>query len=254
MIKIHQVIAVGTDVKGSFNKFLGETRHTLTGKAEHFEEHLKEYEPLNEADREQLDRDFKPMVDTVPSKLAFFEEQLARRIALVIQLESANAGAKADLVVKKDDGALVVMFADTPVSALVQLGNLMRDVKNQVYDNIPTLDPLKRWVPDPNREFVYTTDEIKRARTKKVQVPIELSPSTPQHKAQVQLVTEDVTTGHWIQKFWSGKISSKDKSLILKRVDAVLAGIKSATAVANEAEVPDVHIAAKVISFIRTGE
>lgn len=35
-----------------------------------------------------------------------------------------------------------------PVSALVQMENILEDIRTQVYDIIPTLDPTKQWLED----------------------------------------------------------------------------------------------------------
>jgi len=253
MAKVHEIVAVEKDVKGTFNKMLGETRMTFL-KGEHFDEHLKEYQPLNADDREQLDAEHKPMADTVPSKLSYFMGHMKRMFDLVIQKEVSNLDAKADVTVQTDSGDEVVLYEQAPVAAIVQLTNLMESVRIQVLLNIPTLDPARSWASDGNRQDVFVTPEVRRARTKKVQVPIELSPATDRHPAQVQLVTEDVTTGHWVQKYWSGKISSADKSMILKRTDALIAGLKRAKSRANESEAKKVAIGDRCAKWILTGE
>ena len=254
MAKIHELIAVEKDVKGTVNKVSSETRKTFTSRQDHFEEHSKEYQALKDDDHELLDNEFKAMVTTVPEKLAYFEHHMQRMFDIIIQKELSNASATADIILTKDDGTKVVLFVNAPVAAIVQMGNLMESIRTQVYDVIPTLDPKKQWTPEGNRDDVYVTPDIRRTRTKKVQVPIELSPATDRHPAQVQLVTEDVTTGHWVQKYWSGAISSADKSRILKRTDEIIAALKKAKTRANDADVVESHIGARLMQYIQTGE
>ena len=132
--------------------------------------------------------------------------------------------------------------------------NILETVKNQVFDNIPTLEPQKHWDKDTTRKDVYIADQIKRLRCKKVPVPIELAKATDRHPAQVQLINEDVPVGYWNQTDRSGKISPAEKSDLLARLDTLIFAVKSARARANDTEIKRVNIGKRMVTFINTGK
>ena len=255
MSKIHELLAVEKDIKGTSNKIITETQHTFL-KKDHFESMLKAYEPINADDVERLDEEYKPLATTVAEKLDYFSSHMVRMFDIIFQKEASNAEAKADIIIKSDeDGdAAIELAKDVPVSALVQLENVLDQIRSNVYDAIPTLDPQKKWEPDVQRHNVFVSEKVKRLRTKKIQRPIELSKATEKHAAQVQLISEDVAAGYWIQTNWSGAISSAEKSDILRRLDLVTSAVKKARARANNTEVKKVNIGKRLFSYINKGE
>ena len=253
MAKLHELLPVEKDVRGTFMKIVGEVSKLFSSKKEHFEEMDKSYEPIKADDPEKLDREFKPLVTTVPKEIEFFMGHVVKVMDVILQKESSNVEANADVIIALDDGNIEIAKG-VPVAALVQMENILETVKNQVFDNIPTLEPQKHWDKDTTRKDVYIADQIKRLRCKKVPVPIELAKATDRHPAQVQLINEDVPVGYWNQTDRSGKISPAEKSDLLARLDTLIFAVKSARARANDTEIKRVNIGKRMVTFINTGK
>ncbi|HUT43020.1 MAG TPA: hypothetical protein VMW95_01685 [Desulfobacterales bacterium] len=252
MGKLHELLPVEKDIRGTFAKITQEINKLFSSKVSHFEEMDKQYVPLKSDDPEMLDREFKPLVTTVPQEIEFFMGHVVRVLDVIIQKEASNAEAKADVIIVLDNANIEIAKA-VPVSALVQMENILETIKAQVFNNIPTLEPQKRWDLDTNRKHVYVSDEIKRLRCKKVAIPVTLHPGTERHAPQVQLVNEDLPVGNWIQTDRSGKITSAEKSDLLSRLDYLMFAVKSARARANDQEIKKVNIGKRMITYVMTG-
>lgn len=253
--KLHEVIAVEKDVRGTATKIIGETNKTFSSKHQLFATHSKIYTPLKDDDQERPSEDEKPQpITTINDKLDYFQKQLMRLFDVILQKEEANTRAKEDIIVYHKDEK-IVLAEQVPVSALVQLENIFESIRAQVYDVIPTLDPTKKWDADVAAgKNYYRTGETTRQSSKKIPKPITLHPGTDKHPPQVQLVTEDVPNGTWTIAYFSGMLSPAEKSELLSRVDLVLEGIKKARARANMVEVEPLAIGKKIFKFINEGK
>src|SRR6185295_10855994 len=97
---------------------------------------------------------------------------------------------------------------------------------------------------------LFKTTPIATHRTRKVQKPIVLYDATKEHPAQTQLVTENVTVGHWTTTKFASVMSAAEKRTIVERIHKLQEAVKVAREEANSAEVPQVKIAANVLSYV----
>lgn len=253
---IHELLAVEKDVRGAVAKIIAETRHTFVSKQQHFEERIisfQEFEKEGES-KDLVQESHSPMADTVPSKVDYFQEHVGRLLDIILQKEASNAEAKADVVIKEDDGSEKVLVEGVVVSALIQGVAVFDKIRTEVYMNIPTLDPKKSWREDGNREGVMVADDVRKTRTELKQAPVVLYEATDKHPAQVQLIQQQIEIGTIIEQFWSGCISSAEKAKRLKRLDNLIAALKAAKARANSNEVKKVTWASRLMKYIDTGE
>ena len=140
MGKLHELIAVEKDRKATAAKIIEETEVTFSKKQSLFAGFTRVYESKTE-DKEQFDSEESQVVTTVPDKLDYFEEHIENLLDVILQKESTNIQAKADITITPRGGEAITLATDVPVSALVQMENILESIRNKVYDNIPTLDP-----------------------------------------------------------------------------------------------------------------
>ena len=250
MAHLHELIAVEKEIRGTTEKIVGEAKKTFTDRKDHFTEMFKTYSPINPEDPEKIEGEAKPMVTTVGEKLGYVEKMFRRLTDAIIQKECTNAIAKADITVDDDTGKSVVIAADVPVSALVQLENQFEHLRNDVYGVIPTLDPAREWIPDASRPGVYGAAEFSRTRTRKTKKAYTLAPATEKHPAQVQLIDVDEPSGYWKQIDRSGMMSVGDKMELLDRLSMLIDAIKKARARANTTAVVTRKIGNELFNFI----
>jgi len=248
--KLHELIAVEKDLKQVSNKVVIECSKTLKARSAHFLEQSKKYEPKDQEDQDIPDQEFIPMVTTVRDKLDYVEEHLVKQLDAVLQKESTNTQAKADLVITDSKGQEKTLLADVPVTVLVQYEGILENMRNNIYNVIPTLDPGREWTQDETNDKVWKANTVERVRTKKVPSVLKLAEATEHHKEQVQVVQVDQTVGTWKNDVRSGAFSPKQKSEILSRVEELLAGVKKARARANDIQVVEANIGREMFNYI----
>lgn len=255
MGKIHELVAVEKDVRGTAAKIIDETNNTFSKKHQLFSTHTKLYEPLKEGDLEKPEEELAQPITTVGDKLKYFEGQMVRLFDIIAQKEDANAKAKEDIVIFPENGEKIVLAEKVPVQALVQLENQLELLRAKVYDIIPTLDPTKKWLRDEAAgNGKYLTEAITRQRSAKISKPLVLHPGTDKHPPQVQMINEDVPVGNWKFTYYSGLISPAEKSDILTRIDQIIEAVKKARARANETVVENIKIGKRLFKFINEGK
>jgi hypothetical protein len=250
MGKLHQLIAVEKDVKSAFSKIVEECSKTFNQRTALFMETRKQYHAFAADDTDHPDEEFSPMQTTVKSKLDYVEGSVIRALDVLIQKERANAVAKADIEIEQLDGTKKVLISDVPVTALVQLENVLEDLRNRVYNEIPTLDPSKVWSKDETTTDIWIAEPVLRQRTRKVSEPLVLYPATDKHPAQTQVITVDKPVGNWTHSTKSGCLSPKQKSDLLGKLERLIAGVKIARAKANDIDVSDSHIGKTIFNYI----
>lgn len=243
MGKLHEILAVETDLKATADKLLKETLNTFNSKAGHFEESDVRFHPDAETAAPEAP-EVKVMVDRVRDKIKYTTKSYARYIDSVFQKESANQKAKADLIL--EHGAEPLM-KDVPATVLLGLETKLKEVR-AMYEAIPTLSPGDDWKEDPSTNTHKVTTE--RVRTAKVQEPLVIVQATKEFPAQVQVVTKDVRTGKVVTTKKSSLFTPAEKSEVLTRVDTLIRGVKKARMRANDTAVENVHIGQKLFDYI----
>ena len=249
MGKLHALLAVEPDKKGTAEKILAETINTFNKKQDHFAGQLRQYAPVNDGDTELFDDEKKAMVTTVKDKLTYTEKALTELVDLLYQKEETNTKARSDLVLP--DGT--VLASSVPATVLLNMENRFKAIR-LMYQEIPTLAPDEEWTLDPTLNNTYKSKSKITYKTKKVTTPLVLYPATDKHPAQVKEVVEDVRQGTWTTTKWSGTISPLDKSELLNRVDTLIQAIKTARVAANDQEASTCKIGQKLFDYINEGK
>lgn len=254
MGKLHELIAVEKDRKATAAKIIEETETTFAKKQSLFAGFTRVYETKTD-DNERFDSEESQVVTTVPDKLDYFEEHIENLLDVILQKETTNVEARGDVTITSRDGTAIELAKDVPVSALVQMENLLESIRNKVYDNIPTLDPKNKWEIDAQAgKNRFRTKEQRKRKTRKHQDFLVVVPATKEHPAQVKEVVKDIYTGDWVETHFSGMISPAEKSELLGRVSTLIESVKKARARANGIDVKDVHIGKRLFQYIRSGK
>lgn len=246
MAKLHEVLAVEQGLQATAAKINQESITTFGKRDEHFVATARETTHFADEDEKLNTTEQKDMVTTVAQRLLYGMQPNIRALNAYLQRESANQLAKGDVVVDQ-----VTIAKDVPTTVLLGLETKLADLR-KVYEAIPTLQPGPTWVPDPDKGVgVYrSAHPAVTFRSKKTVKPVQLSPATEHHPAQVQAISEDIPVAKVTTHSWSGMMSSHDKAGLLERLDKLLRAVKRARMRANNTEVPKVAIGQDFFNFI----
>jgi len=251
MGKMHELLAVEKDIVGRSNAIIEETLKTFKEKAvEFYVARVKTYKPFDEADKDLLPVEQKEMVDTVPSKLKYTFEKVAEEYDWLLQKESTNQAATANLIVEGR-----VIGTNLPATFLLTLEHRLEKIR-QIILNCPTLPNGFKWVSDSQKgdNVFKLAEELITYRTRKISVPFVLQPATDKHPAQVQKEEKTETIGTYREMYWDGRVTSHTKSLLLEKVDKLLVATRKAVRQANDATASEETIGKNIFDFILSGK
>ena len=249
MSKLHEVLAVDSDLAETAKKIATEALVTFTKKADHFFGATKRLEMFDESRKQEEEgtAESKEIVSTVQEKLDYVAEHIIRHLDCLAQKENTNQAAVGD--VELEDGTKLLQ--KMPATLLLSLENKLA-LFRKMYEGIPTLAPGLEWIEDPTqRKGIYkSSHDIIRHKTEKTFKSKILVEPTPQHPAQIEKWTEDVPIGNFITTQWSGMVSPARKSELLGRIDALIRAIKKARMRANSTEVVKKSIGKVLFDYI----
>lgn len=246
MAKLHELLAVESDLEGTYNRILKETEVNFTKHPDrYFGEHIR-VEFFDENAPKEADL-HKEMDDTVKSKLKYSQKSIIRYLDAVLQKERTNQDARTDLVV---DG--ITIAKDVPATFLLGLESKLKRIRASLFESIPTLQPGIKWEKDSEiGDDVYRmVNPIEKFRTKKVMKNHVISEATKEHPAQVNVYNEDEKVARIIGDKWCGMISSAEKSQLLSNIDKLIRAVKKARQKANTTEVVKMTIGKELFKFI----
>lgn len=239
MGQLHELLAVLPSLKGTAAAIAQETEHTLKSKPEHFHGIFRKYSPLNDAEEDLAPPpdEEKPLTTTVGQKLSHFWSCFAPFLDAAFQVDCTNMRATSNLAVYEEEsegGGLFIQ--EVPSTFLLQLDKRLSEIR-RVFQSIPTLDPGAVWEESSQGEGILRMkDPQVRYKTKKALRHKEVAPATKEHKAQVQVWNEDVPIGRWEETHFSGRMSVKQKHVLLDRLDRLQIAVRKALSRANQAE------------------
>lgn len=239
--KLNQIIAIEKGAKNRIYSKITEL-HKQAQKADLFYGFHKTYEPKDE-NGEQFPPEQKKVVLRSNEVLEEVKSLLVEIMDITATKDFANMSASADITVKSQ-----TLAKDVPVPYLLFLEKQLTDLRTFV-DKMPVLDEGDDWGKD-DVTGLFKTAPITKHRTQKVSEAIVLYDATKEHPAQTQLITKDVTVGHWREVKQSGAITRNDKRQILEKIEAVLNAVKTAREEANSTEAPEKHIGADLLGYI----
>lgn len=231
--KLHELLAVESNLDGQAGKIRAELIKTFTDKRHLFSETRVTYKPFQEGSQETTEQQ-SDIQSSVGQEVQWMSKILAKAWDAGHQIDMANTLAKAD-VVDEEDGSPILQ--DVPATSLLQLEKRIKEV-HELIVAIPTLDPAKGFVRDQEKDTgIYKAREVQKFRTQKTFVPLVLAAATKEHPAQVKEGWEDRPVGQVLQQEWSSLITPALKADLLDNCDRLARAIKKARAKANEQEV-----------------
>lgn len=241
MAKLNQLIAVESGVKAKAQRAETDLYRViqkdalLTGIS-------RKYTPKDD-DGDRLPSESTLVQVKVNQVLDELAKSLVRLFDVTLTKETANADAKADVVVDGD-----VLLADVPVTYLLFLEKQLVNISTFV-GKLPTLDPASVWVLDEN-SGAYVTAPVSTVKTKKIPRNWVKAEATDKHPAQVDVYHEDVIVGTWEKVDYSGAIPSTRKAELVERVEKLAQAVKFAREAANSLEVVDRQAGDKVFNYL----
>jgi hypothetical protein len=242
---LHQVLAVENDKKQQASRILQETISTFTKKADHFDGIKKLYSSKNTSG-DQIPPEIKKVVTTVSEKLNYAKQSIIDAIDVQLTKEETNASGIVNANLKIDN----VDFGDFSSTSLLALESYLVKIRD-AYKTIPTLDPVKEW--KKSEDGNYQTEKEIRYRTNKEETFEVIVPATKEHPAQIGKLVKDIQVGTYETTYQSGRITPRQKSDLLNKIDKIITGVKKTRAIANQAEIKSVKIGEKIFEYIHDG-
>lgn len=241
-MKLHELLAVETALENQANKVRSDLLNTFEKKRHLFEEKRVVFTPLAE-NEQQVTEAQSDLQSTVAKELEWVQSHILKALDASYQVAEANTNARADVVL--EDGT--PLLKDVPATALLELEKRITEISSLV-SGIPTLDPAKGFVSDPQRgDGVYKAREVFKTRTKKTPKVLVKYEATKEHPAQTEVIAEDVPVGKIQEQEWSALITPAEKSELLNKVEVLSRAIRSARSRANDTEVDKTKKIGKVL-------
>lgn len=248
MSKLHELLAVDSDIKNQAATCLNDLKNTFEKKTSHFSEKIVTFRPSAENAEPKVESQL-GLQTTVAKELDWIGEKISKAIDSGHQIDVANLVAKADVVL--EDGT--VLLKDVPATSLLQLEKRLVEVQTLIA-KIPTLDPAQGFTPDFERgKGIFRARDVEKPRTEKQFSFVVMYPATDKHPAQVKELNLDKPVGSVLTQEWSSLITTSAKGDMLDRVEELTRAVRKARARANEMEV-DVRqnrIGKTVFDFIK---
>ena len=243
MSQLHELLAVEGDLNNTVKAVLEETQKTFSSKHEHFKGQVRTCTYYDEDRQQENEMDEKPIVDTVREKLGYTVAPIARLYDALLQKESANQRAVADLVV---DGTTI--GTNLPATFLLGLESRLKMVQH-VLLAVPTLDPGLVWDTDSLSD-IHTANDVISKRTEKVPMHKVLTPATKEHPAQIREWMDTSNVADIVTRNKSAMVSPQDKSDLLRRMDKLISAVKKARQKANTVEVDDLRVGEELFKYL----
>lgn len=241
MPKLCQILAVSKQVKSNSNEQLTQIYHAIQ-REELVNGFSRVYTPLTE-EGEQFPPEKKIVQVRLGQALAAACSVMAPMVDIVATTDAANRNAKADVIV---DGATILK--DVPAVTLLFLEKQLQDF-HTIVCKLPELPQTETWNYDQNFDC-FVTEPVETSKSKKITKPLVAYPATPEHPAQVQLVTDDIVTGNWKAIKFSGALPSSRKRVLRENTEKLMAAVKFAREAANSVEAPQVSIAKSLFDYL----
>lgn len=241
MTKLNQLIAIESGVKTKAERAFTDLHH-LVAKSPLLNGISRTYQPKND-EGDKLPSESTLVQVKVADVLASVADELKRLFDVTLTKETANAKAKADVVV---EGA--ALLKDVPVTYLLFLEKKLVDIYTFI-NKLPVLDPASEWTEDSNNG-VWRTPPVQTVKTKKIPCNWVKAEATDKFPAQVEIFHEDVIVGTWTKVDYSGAIPQSRKAEILARVEKLQTAVKFAREEANGIDVEDKKVAEKVFGYL----
>lgn len=242
MTRISQIIAVVGGVKSDTVAQLSQIERDVM-QPELLHGISKTYRPRREDGAARPSQSTRVQV-TVEDVLHKAQGLYTRLFDICRTLDEANSGSAADVVV---DGQ-VILPQVTGAHLLFlerELGNL-----HALVLKLPTLDQAEEWTDTGTEPGQFRTEPTETTSTDKVPFNHILAEATPQHPAQVQVLSRDEIVGYWHTVKFSGAMDPRRKRQVLDRLIQLREAVKFAREEANTAQAADVKEGKKIFEWL----
>ncbi len=244
MAKLHQLLAVEADLEGKYKRICEETKKTF-GKGAMFTGFHRKLESFAE-EAPAFPEENQEMTTTVHDRLVYTQEHIASYLDALVQKETTNQSAVADLVV---NGTTIITGA--PATFLLGLETRLKYIRG-IYEGIPTLQAGTSWKEATDKganiyEAVHPEEKLKTELTFKSQILVQ---PTEHHPAQIEKWQEQVPVGKFIKTTWCGMVTTAEKAQLLENIDVLLRATKMARQKANSTQVVKVQVGNAIMDFI----
>lgn len=241
MAKLNQIIAVEKGVKAQSLRDLTDA-HQILQKPTLLNGIARTYRPKDE-EGEQFPPESTKVQVKAEEVVRKTGEILSKLFDVVATKDWANTQAKADVIV---DGQ--VLLTQVPAPYLLFLEKQLVDLYTFVR-KLPVLDASETWVFDPSSDS-WATEPVQTTKTKKIPRNHVKAEATEHHPAQVEVYYEDVVVGQWRTVKFSGSMPATRVNELLERVEKLQQAVKFAREEANNLEVQDQKMGAKVFQYL----
>ena len=229
MSKLHELLAVQSNLNGQASKLRSELSATFEKKRHLFEETRKTFTPNGEGAVPVVEEQ-KDIQSSVVDEIKWISKHLSKALDVAYQVDLANTEAKADVVLESGE----IILKAIPATTLLQLEKRVIEWKDLI-GAIPTLDPAKGFKLDADRGVgIYKAREVVKTRTQKQPEVIQIAKATDKHPEQAQLITVDKPVGKILEQEWSSLITPAIKADLLDQAETLYRAVAKARAKANE--------------------
>lgn len=250
MSKLHEILAVESSLEKAATNLTQESVRTF-GKDNLFSGDVKVLTMFSDDEQNQNTMEVRKLETTVIENLEYLVKPIGDWLDVVLQKDSTNQLAKADIVLSNG----TVIAKDVPATFLLGLESKLNKLR-EMYLHIPTLEPGIEWEADTlEREGVYKAkNEVVAFKTKKDTEFKVAYEATKEHPAQVHPLEITVNVGKYTTRKWSGKVSSLEKARMITRIDELLKATKRARMRANDIKVDtSIKIGEVILNYINKG-
>jgi hypothetical protein len=240
-MKLNQVIAIEKGTKSRSLQDLTEAHHTLQ-KPALLAGISRTYRPKDE-EGEQFPPESTRVQIKAEDVIRKTSEVLTKLFDVVATKDWANCSAKADVIV---DGN--VLLSQVPATYLLFLEKQLVDLQTFI-KMLPVLDASETWTFDPSADY-WATEPMQTTKTKKIPRNHVKAEATEKHPAQVEVYYEDVVVGTWRTTKFSGALPASRVNELLNRVEKLQEAVKFAREEANNMEVTEQKMGAKVFHYL----
>lgn len=232
MAKLHELLAVETDVAGQTKSCLADLKKTFGDKGHHFTKRVvtRTFKDANLSDLRETNL---ALQTTVGRELVWIGGKMETFLDIGHQVDIGNKQAVADVVL--DDGS--ILLKSMPTTSLLRLAHRLVELQELV-TAIPTLDPAKNFAPDPSEgSDIHRAADVLKEHGEKVFDFIVMVPPGDKFPAQVKELMKDKVTSSTLAQEWSGLITVAQKGDMLDRLEDLKRAVKKARARANEVDI-----------------
>ena len=256
--KLNVVLAITDELSKVFKKGIDNYLNFFKDKQGAFKGFIKTYSPLDGTIDEPNKRGLVDVVTTVNEKLKYFEDVNSKYIDSLFSLEKTNSSgvAKAELIVNGDSWGVFSSLELLRFKSLIDNPELVK-----VYENLPVRSDTTIWNKSLNPLFsgrdIFETQlvtSVNKTTEKEnyiLEDPNVASGKTTMYSPQIATKTTIKELGTGTSQEFSGEITQRQKSLILKGRAELSVAITEALKKANEAEVIKSDLTAeKIFGFL----